>query len=410
LLICCRHPNRSLRKPADHQWVRIRTFLATLCAFAITLALPLGTASAAPAAHAPKATTEPGSAISAVGAVVGVAINALGLLTHYVVQFGTTTTYGNSTPARTVASATGTDSYQVALAHLQPSTVYHYRVAATNLLGTTYGDDQTFATWPVQIPFNSRGVVSPNNLISKPKNEKPKGWVMVIHGGGWQSVGREDVASEDSTAAFVTHLGWAADNIDYRKGEHSLPDVLAAYDALRKRVGNSAKICLLGHSAGGNLALLAAEHRRSVSCVISGAGPTDLVHFAEQKAYKLTSLLGALYTPAWAFEQYMITSFGINPKVLARWSPADHASELHVPLLLGASTYDPLVPQHQMAELRTAMKAAHSTGTIKTVLLAGAKTPNGQAPNFVHASITKHAMTIWQRDERQLLEQVASAA
>jgi acetyl esterase/lipase len=303
----------------------------------------------------------------------------------------------------------GVTSYQVALDHLRPSTVYHYRVAAMNLLGTTYGQDETFATWPVQIPFASRGVISPNNLISTPKRGKPKGSVMVIHGGGWQSVGREEVASEDGTATFVTHLGWAADNIDYRKGEHSLPDVLATYDALRRRVGSKTPICLLGDSAGGNLALLVAEHRSSASCVISGAGPTDLVRFAKQKAHQPTNPLVAIYTPAWAFEQYIVTSFGISPTILSGWSPADHAADLHVPVLLGASTYDPLVSLHQMAELREAMKTQHATGTIKTVRLAGKNTPLGVAPNFVHASVTKQALASWERDERQLLARVATA-
>jgi dipeptidyl aminopeptidase/acylaminoacyl peptidase len=345
-----------------------------------------------------------------VGAVVGIAVDALGLLTHYVVQFGTTTSYGISTPTKVVTSRSGTQSYQVSLDHLKPSTVYHYRVAATNLLGTSYGQDQTFATWPVQIPFDSPGVISKNDQITRPWGPVPKGWVMIIHGGGWQSVGREDVASEDSAVSFINHQDWAADNVDYRKGEHSLPDVLATYDALRKRVGSKTPICLLGHSAGGTLALLVAEHRPSVSCVISGAGPTDLLHFATEKAHKLSNPVTAIYTPAWAFENYMVTSFGISPEVLQKWSPADHASDLHIPLLLGASTYDPLVPQHQMAVLRGAMKAQHATGTIKTVLLAGKNTRTDAAPNFVHASITKKALASWVRDERRLLSRVATAA
>lgn len=251
--------------------------------------------------------------------------------------------------------------------------------------------------------------MSSHNTVSKPHG-KPKGWVVIIHGGGWQLVGRKVMASENSTVRYVTSLGWAADNIDYRKAEHSLPDVLATYDALRHRVGAATPICLLGHSAGGNLALLAAELRPSVACVISGAGPTDLVHLADQHAYDPKGLLHAIVSPLWTFLTYVVPSFGTNVSVLRQWSPIAHAGRLDARVLLGSSTHDPLVPQHQMAELRHAMKADDASGTVKTVLLAGADTPKGRSPNFPHASITKPALARWQRDERRLLRSVTSAA
>ncbi|HVU62180.1 MAG TPA: alpha/beta fold hydrolase [Mycobacteriales bacterium] len=267
------------------------------------------------------------------------------------------------------------------------------------------------ASGPTQIPFLSHGVVSSHNVMSGPlgprKGKSPFGWVMVIHGGGWQMVGRDVMATEDSTVAFVRHLGWATDNIDYRKGEHSLPDVLAAYDALRRKVGAAERICLLGHSAGGNLALLAAEYRPSVACVVSGAGPTDLVHLAHQPAHPLRNVLGILLSPLWTFENYVLPSFGDAVSVLEQWSPVTEAGRLASRVLLGASTFDPLVPPVQMAELSKAMTAQHAPGSIKTVLLAGTKTPAGAEPNFVHASITDKAMTSWLRDERKLLASVA---
>jgi acetyl esterase/lipase len=265
-----------------------------------------------------------------------------------------------------------------------------------------------------QIPFLSHGVVSKHNVASLPrgprKGQSPIGWVVVIHGGGWQLVGPAVMASENSTVKFLTGLGWATDNIDYREGEHSLPDVLAAYNALRKRVGTTIPICLLGHSAGGNLALLAAEQRPSVDCVISGAGPTDLVHLASQHAYDPKGLLSAIISPLWTFLNYIVPSFGTNTAVLKQWSPVTDAGAIRVPVLLGSSTHDPLVPQHQMAELRVAMNLDHALGTITTVLLSGTSTPKGQSPNFPHASITKKALASWERDERRLLERVASAA
>ena len=241
------------------------------------------------------------------------------------------------------------------------------------------------------------------------QGKAPLGWVIVIHGGGWQSVGPSVVATENNTVTFFTRLGWAVDNIDYRKGERSLPDVLGTYDALRQQVGRRTPICLVGHSAGGNLALLTAARRQSVACAISGAGPTDLVHLLHQRAYTPMPPQTAAYTPAWAYQHFVITSFGVDKTVLRKWSPARHARTIHAKLLLGASTFDELVPQQQMRQMRSAMNASHADGTIKTVLLAGADTPTGQFANFTHASITRKALHRWHRDERHLLTRMSRA-
>ena len=79
-------------------------------------------------------------------AKLGALVNPGGLQTGYRFEYGPTSAYGSSTPfpegsvgegitARAVwASANG----------LAPGTTYHYRVVATNELGTVYGPDRTF--------------------------------------------------------------------------------------------------------------------------------------------------------------------------------------------------------------------------------------------------------------------------
>jgi hypothetical protein len=46
----------------------------------------------------------------------------------------------------------------VYLEGLQPGTTYHYRVVATNVDGTTYGEDQTFTT-PGYLELIATGVI-----------------------------------------------------------------------------------------------------------------------------------------------------------------------------------------------------------------------------------------------------------
>jgi streptogramin lyase len=90
-------------------------------------------------------------AISAVGqntASVAGTVDTIGTTTTYVVEYGTSTSYGKSTQSRELAAGSTPASVSVPLTGLQPGTVYHYRVVAANKQGTSVGDDHTFTTQP----------------------------------------------------------------------------------------------------------------------------------------------------------------------------------------------------------------------------------------------------------------------
>jgi hypothetical protein len=65
----------------------------------------------------------------------------------YRVDYGTTTAYGASTTSHSLGAADAPASVDETLTGLQPSTLYHYRVAATSAEGTA-GPDRTFVTGP----------------------------------------------------------------------------------------------------------------------------------------------------------------------------------------------------------------------------------------------------------------------
>jgi hypothetical protein len=65
--------------------------------------------------------------------------------TYYYFQYGTTTSYGTQTPTEGPVNGTDKD-VSTGITGLAPSTTYHYRVAATNTDGTSFGDDVTFTT------------------------------------------------------------------------------------------------------------------------------------------------------------------------------------------------------------------------------------------------------------------------
>ncbi len=81
-------------------------------------------------------------------AKLGALVNPGGIQTVYRFEYGTTTEYGSSTPFPEGSVGEGVKSHAVwaAASGLAPGTTYHYRVVASNELGTVYGPDQTFTT------------------------------------------------------------------------------------------------------------------------------------------------------------------------------------------------------------------------------------------------------------------------
>ncbi|MBV9604040.1 MAG: hypothetical protein JO027_02970, partial [Solirubrobacterales bacterium] len=66
--------------------------------------------------------------------------------TTYWWEYGTTTAYGQLTPASDIGSGTAPVPVSDTLTGLQPGTTYHYRLVAQNSFGTEYGYDFTFTT------------------------------------------------------------------------------------------------------------------------------------------------------------------------------------------------------------------------------------------------------------------------
>jgi hypothetical protein len=87
---------------------------------------------------------------TASGATLNAEIDPDGAETTYHFQYGTTADYGQSTPEKALFASDDSEHRAVAvLQNLQPNTVYHYRVVATNprsASGGTAGPDQTFIT------------------------------------------------------------------------------------------------------------------------------------------------------------------------------------------------------------------------------------------------------------------------
>ena len=86
--------------------------------------------------------------VSTSEAKLGALVSPGGIGTSYRFEYGATTAYGQTTPFPEGNVGEGIASHAVwaAASGLAPGTTYHYRVVATNELGTAVGPDQTFTT------------------------------------------------------------------------------------------------------------------------------------------------------------------------------------------------------------------------------------------------------------------------
>jgi hypothetical protein len=90
-----------------------------------------------------------GEAVGSVGskiATVSAQINPGGLPSTYRVEYGTSTTYGSNTLDADAGAGTAAVGVEIQLSGLEPGTVYHARVVATNKFGETLGADMIFTT------------------------------------------------------------------------------------------------------------------------------------------------------------------------------------------------------------------------------------------------------------------------
>jgi acetyl esterase/lipase len=121
--------------------------------------------------------------------------------------------------------------------------------------------------------------------IRLPKSKGPFSLMMNVHGGFWRA--KYDLTHAGHLCAALTSKGVATWNVEYRRVGNpgggwpgTFEDVRNAYrfvSQLIKRYNlDATKVLVMGHSAGGQLALCLAAHEPSLKRVVSLAGVVDL--------------------------------------------------------------------------------------------------------------------------------------
>lgn len=98
------------------------------------------------AASSPSVVTGAATSVGKTSAELHGAVNPNGSATTYFFQWGLTTSYGTSGPAKSAGSGTTAKAVEETAGGLSPGTTYHFRLVASNARGTTVGADHTFKT------------------------------------------------------------------------------------------------------------------------------------------------------------------------------------------------------------------------------------------------------------------------
>lgn len=227
-------------------------------------------------------------------------------------------------------------------------------------------------------------------------NQAPRGIMLVIHSGAFVKTGVGAVQTMRPDADRWRARGWQTVNLSYRGCGQSLADVLWFYDRTRAAVGTDMKICALGVSAGGNLALLIGALRPALHCAVSQAGPTNLNTIQVEGAYNTAT--GAHDQTAGGRWVHNMAAAAFGEENLARHSPAALAAGTlkGTRVLQAISADDPLIPYQQAANLATAMRTANPAAYVDNVQLAGGSIP------FGHGLVSQTALNDFYNRETQV--------
>lgn len=217
-----------------------------------------------------------------------------------------------------------------------------------------------------------------------PANPNPP-VLVYVHGGAWRAGTRADVP-----VAGLLAQGFAIASVDYRLSTEAVfpaqvHDIKAAIRFLRAKASlfgiNTARIGIIGTSAGGHLAALVGvsngvtdlegkvgEHldqSSDVQAIVSLYGASNLQSILSQS----TDFGKKMRVPA--LELLLGGSPSEKPALAQLASPVAHLDKADPPLLLIHGDADPQMPPQQSKELAAAYESKHLP--VKLIIIPGAK-------------------------------------
>jgi acetyl esterase len=224
--------------------------------------------------------------------------------------------------------------------------------------------------------------------------------VILVHGGGWISGDRRiDVGPlfkplrEAGFAWFSISYRFATDILHFGV---AIEDVESAIRFVKTHASefniDARRIALIGESAGGQLAAMAALRQRfgcSVKAVVALYAPTDLVYLLKNSQYVPEAIKDSVEGKPW--ERLVLAG-------LARLSPMDNVRPDMPPFLFIHGTADPLVPFAQSRDMCDRMRKAGASCEIYPVQGAGHGIRSWESHPRL-ASGYKHKLVQWLNEQ-----------
>jgi hypothetical protein len=138
----------------------VATHISRRATVAVLAAMVVPALPAVAQGSVPSVSTGQASAVSFGSATLGGSVNPHGADTSYYFQYGLTKSYGLQTSILDAGAGTHAVPVAIAVAGLQPLTVYHFRLVAVNASGPTIGADKSFLT--TKVPLSLAILASPN--------------------------------------------------------------------------------------------------------------------------------------------------------------------------------------------------------------------------------------------------------
>lgn len=97
--------------------------------------------------------SQPATGVNPTEGTLTAVVNPENLTTKYFFEWGLTNSYGNRTSVEALGPSIENSSVTATISKLGSETTYHYRIAAENSTGTTYGYDSSFTTLKAEPPY-----------------------------------------------------------------------------------------------------------------------------------------------------------------------------------------------------------------------------------------------------------------